>query len=78
MENIYAYFHFSWVIFFTQNSNNLFLKETKKQKFHNNKYFDIYLYISTFDGYESSTQCTALPKVDIWSNFLKKEKKKSD
>ena len=76
MKNIYAYFDISWVIFFTQNSKNLFLNETKKPKFYNNKYFD--MYINTFDGYESSTQCTALPKVDIWSNFFKKEKKKSD
>ena len=58
MKNIYAYFHFSWVIFFTQNSKNLFLNETKKPKFYSNKYFD--MYINTFDGYESSTQCTAL------------------
>ena len=54
----------------------IFFLNKKNPKFYKNKYFD--MYINTFDGYESSTQCTALPKVDIWSNFFKKEKKKSD
>ena len=54
----------------------IFFLNKKNPKFYKNKYFD--MYINTFDGYESSTQYTALPKVDIWSNFFKKEKKKSD
>ena len=63
MKNIYDYFYFSWVNFFTQNSCRIFLNETKKPKFHNNKYLD--MYINTFDGYESSTQSTPL-EVVLW------------
>ena len=36
----------------------IFFLNKKNPKFYKNKYFD--MYINTFDGYESSTQCTAL------------------
>ena len=70
MKNIYDFFNFSWVNFFTQNSADIFKMKQNSQNFITTNILTCISSINTFDGYESLLQSSPLFIADDYIHNL--------